>query len=153
MKKGWLKALVASFMIVTIVAVIGSFLTGNTKTIWYESIKPSVTPPNYVFPIAWTILFILIALSLFYSWISARDKKVVAGAFGINLVLNVLWSLFFFYLKNPFMGFVSIILLLLSIIVMIRVSYKIDRKAGLMLVPYLLWVGFATVLNYLVLIR
>ena len=151
-KKNW-KVLILSLAVVYLTAFIGSLFTSqNTSSDWYESIKPSITPPGWVFPIVWNILFFLIALSLYFSWINARKpdvKKKIVVVFGINFVLNIFWSVLYFGLKNPFYAFIEIFVLWISIVSMIYVSYKIDKKAGWLLVPYLLWVSFAIVLNYL----
>jgi len=152
MKINW-KVLIICFVVVYGIAFIGSvFTSGNANTSWYQKIKPAITPPNYVFPIVWNILFFLIALSLYFAWINSKkkQKKIVAFVFGINLLLNVFWSFLFFYLKRPIFSFVELILLEISIIIMIFVTKKIDKKAAWLLVPYLLWVLFAGVLNYLI---
>jgi len=156
MKKGvkinW-KILVVCFFIVYGIAFLGSvFTSGNTNTPWYQGIKTAITPPNYVFPIVWNILFFLIALSLYFAWLRAgkNQKKIVALAFGINLFLNVLWSYLFFELKKPNYSFFELSLLWVSIWFMIAVTGKIDRKASWLLVPYLAWVLFAGILNYLI---
>jgi len=148
-KINW-KTLIVSFIIVYLVAAAGSFFTaGNTSGEWYDSIKPSITPPGWVFPIVWNILFFLIALSLYFSWMAAKEKKKIAFVFGINFILNISWSYFYFFLKNPALAFADIILLEGSIIAMILVAHKTSKKAAYLLIPYLLWVGFATLLNYL----
>jgi len=152
-KINW-KALVVSFLIVIVVAFLGSLFTGdNTKSEWYSQNKPSITPPNYVFPIAWNLLFILIALALYFTWTQANNQKSkVALAFGLNFIFNVLWSLFFFTLKNPLLGFVDIVLVWLSALAMLIVSWRISKAAFWMLMPYLAWLSFAAVLNLLFLI-
>lgn len=151
-KKNW-KVLIVSLVIVYAVAFIGSFFTSPaTDTSWYESIKPSITPPNWVFPIVWNVLFFLIGLSLYFSWINAKKKNVkkkIVIVFAINFALNILWSALYFGLKNPSASFIEIIFLELSIMSTIYVTYKIERKAAYLLVPYLVWVSFAAVLNYL----
>jgi len=147
------KILFFSFVIVFGVALIGSWFTnGNTDGEWYQSIKPSITPPNYVFPIVWNILFVMISISLYLVWIKSnnKNKKKVAWVFGVNLFLNALWSFLFFYLKNPVASFFEIIALWLSILLMIKASWKIDRRASYLLVPYLIWVSFASYLNWLI---
>jgi len=153
MKKINWKILIICLIIVYLVAFIGSlFTSSNTNSEWYESIKPSITPPNWVFPIVWNILFFLIGLSLYFVWINARNnemKKKIEIVFGINFILNIFWSFLYFKLQNPLYALIEIFFLEVSIIFMIFISYKIDKKAGWFLVPYLLWVGFAIVLNYL----
>ena len=150
-KINW-KALIAALVIVYLVAAAGSLFTaGNTSGEWYDSIKPSITPPGWVFPIVWNILFFLIALSLYFAWNSAKikEKKKIALVFGINFLLNILWSFLYFFLKNPSLAFIDIIILEISIVTMILTAYKTSKKAAYLLIPYLLWVGFASVLNYL----
>jgi len=148
-----IKVLIICLVIVYAVAFLGSLFTSPAiNSGWYESIKPSITPPNWVFPVVWTMLFFLIGLSLYFSWIGSKNKKAkkdVISAFGLNLVLNVLWSVLYFGLKNPLYAFVEIWFLLVSIIYMVYISYRIDKKAGWLIVPYLIWVCFAMILNYL----
>ncbi|MFH1307978.1 MAG: TspO/MBR family protein [archaeon] len=149
------KLIIISFIIVFIVAFIGNIFTSqNTSSEWYESIKHPITPPNYIFPIVWTILFILIALSLYFSLLNSgkNQKNSVFFSFGSNFIFNILWSLFFFSLKNPLLGLVDIFLVLITIIWMLFITYKIDKKAFWLLVPYLLWVSFASALNLLIFI-
>lgn len=150
-KINW-KVLIWCFIIVIIVASVGSIFTSKAvKSSWYRLIKPSITPPNYVFPIVWSILFFLIALSLYFSWIysTKKEKDKIILAYGSNFILNILWSILYFGLKNPLTAFFDLMLLLVSIIAMMMVSYKVNKKAFYLLIPYLLWVGFAGVLNYL----
>ena len=147
------KILVISFLIVFTVAFVGSLFTStNTDTAWYDSIKPEITPPNWVFPIVWNVLFVLIALSLYFSWANSKnkkDKEKIILAFGINFILNIFWSVLYFTLKNPFVALLEIFVLWSSIMFMIYVTYGISKKAAYLLVPCLLWVSFATILNYL----
>ena len=140
--------LIASFIILALVAYIGSIFTSSgTNSEWYQSVKPAITPPNWIFPIAWGIIFFLIALSLYFVLISR--KKLALIIYGINFFLNILWSIFYFQLKNPFLAFIEILILFISIIIMIIAGSRINKKAGYLLIPYLLWVIFAAILNYL----
>lgn len=147
------KLLAICLVIVYGIAFIGSLFTSPvTNSAWYDSIRPDITPPNFVFPIVWNILFFLIALSLYLAWTSAKKKigkREVAWVFGINLVLNALWSVLYFGLKNPTLAFFELLILWLSIIAMLYATYKINKKSFWLLIPYLLWVSFAGVLNYL----
>ena len=149
------KPFIISVLIVFAVAFLGNSVT--TKVVnssWYESIKPSITPPNYVFPIVWNILFFLLATSMYLAWIHSkkRKKKIIAWEYGINLFLNFLWSLIFFGLKSPLYAFIVLIFLWVSIFSMMYVTWDINRKASYFLLPYLLWVSFAGVLNFLIII-
>jgi len=155
MRKFNLKILLICLFIVFIVAFIGSlFTSNNVNSKWYESVKPSITPPNYVFPIAWTILFFLIALSLYFALINSKTKdnnqrKIIVFVFGINFILNILWTFFYFNMHNPLLAFYNIILLIISILSLIFVCWKINKISAYLLLPYLLWVCFASVLNWL----
>ncbi|MFH1823244.1 MAG: TspO/MBR family protein [archaeon] len=151
MKKKHNLALIISFVTIFLVAFIGSFLT-DSKSSWYESIKPSITPPNFVFPIAWTTIFILLAFSLYFSWVHLKDQKKVILFYGINFVLNILWSLFFFTLKNPTLALVDIVPLWVSILGLFLINWKKNKISSWLVLPYLLWVTFATILNVLMVI-
>lgn len=150
-----LKEAIISIAIVVIAVILGNIFTSKSvNSSWYESIKPSITPPNYIFPIVWTILFILIAISLYFALTSGQGKKEkgrVLVLFSINLILNVLWSFLFFYMRNVKIAFIDLILLWLSILYLIIFLWKIEKKASLLLLPYLIWVGFAGVLNAMML--
>jgi len=149
MKIEW-GVLAVCFLIVILVAYLGSMFTSKgTNSQWYESIKPKITPPNWVFPIAWGILFFLIALSLYFAWTNSGNKKIIIIIFAINFILNILWSLFYFGLKNPGVAFFNIVLLLISIGSMIFMLWRINLTSSVLLIPYFLWVGFASILNYL----
>ena len=158
MKKNWntLKTLLLCVLIVYAFALLGSLFTSSAvKSPWYDSIRVSLTPPNWIFPVVWNILFFLIALSLFYAWTSAKKKsrKNVAIVFGINLFLNALWSLLFFSLKKTNLAFFELIVLWISILFMIFTTRKINKRSAWLLVPYAIWVGFAGILNYLIAFR
>jgi len=150
-KINW-KVLIISLIIVYAVAFIGSIFTTNAvKSAWYESIRPALTPPNWVFPVVWNILFFFIAISLYFVWVSKKEKqknKVVIN-YSINFVLNILWSVFYFGLKSPMQAFFVIILLWISILYLVIFDWRINKKASYLLIPYLLWVSFASILNYL----
>jgi len=146
------KTLLICFVIVYGIAFAGSLFT-DANSSWYESVKPAITPPNYVFPIVWNILFFLIALALYYSWTDKKSKKLkskIATVFGINLSLNFLWGILFFKMQNPIISFFELIILWISIIILISTTSKINRHYSYLLIPYLLWVSFAGILNYLI---
>ncbi len=144
--------LIACLIIVYGIGFIGSiFTSGETNTAWYESVKSSLTPPNWIFPVVWNILFFLIALSMYFAWINSEKKQrlILIDLYGVNLIFNCLWSLLFFGLKDSFSAFVDIIIIWLSIIVLMFYTRKISRTASWLLLPYLIWVSFAALLNFL----
>jgi len=151
MEINW-RVLIISLIVVYLVGFTGSlFTSGSVNSEWYESIKPSITPPSFVFPIVWNILFFMIGLSLYFVWINSnkKEKKKILLVFGINFILNILWSVFYFGMQNPLLAFYSIILLIFSIASMIYVTNKINKLSSYFLVPYFLWVVFASVLNWM----
>ena len=153
------KALVICLLAVYAFAALGSIFTfRSVNSPWYDSIKPTITPPNWVFPVVWNILFLLIAASLFLLW-TARfrnkkhreiSRKRVALAFGINLFLNTLWSALFFGLKSPAASLFELAVLWISIIAMIFTAYRIRKISAYLLLPYGLWVIFAGILNAII---
>lgn len=132
------------------VGLAGGFFTASSVSSWYPLLnKPSFNPPGFVFGPVWTVLYFLMGVSLFLVWQSKKKEKGLAFmVFGIQLFFNFLWSLLFFGLQCPACAFVEIILLLIAIILTMVLFFKISRVASLMLIPYLLWVSFASVLNY-----
>lgn len=146
-----LKFLLIAAIAVLLTAFIGSQFTETGA--WYESVKPSITPPNYVFPIVWTSLFVLIAMSFYLAMASSTRKencKEIVPGYLFNFVLNMSWSLLFFTLKQPILAFVDLILLWASTALMIYVTWRINKVASWLLVPYLLWLTFAGILNFII---
>ena len=131
---------------------LGSLFTVTNSGGWYDLLsKPTFTPPNYLFGLVWSVLFIFISLALFLILKKDLKDKQIKNAliiFGIQLIFNILWSFFFFYLRNPRLAFLEIIALLIITITMIIKFYEIDKRTLYLLTPYLLWVSFAALLNY-----
>jgi tryptophan-rich sensory protein len=110
--------------------------------------KPPLTPPNYIFPIVWAILFILMGISSYIIYESESDNKLPAlTVYGIQLGVNFLWPLLFFNMSAYLFSLIWIVLLWFLIIVMILMFYSISKIAAYLQIPYLLWVTFATYLN------
>lgn len=152
MEKNKIIKLVAAVLFCQLAGIIGSIFTVSAISGWYSTIqKPLFNPPNWVFAPVWTTLFLLMGISLYLIWIKGLEKKEIklaVSVFGLQLALNVLWSILFFGLKNPFLALIEIILLWIAILAATILFYKISKKAGLLLIPYLLWVAFAAFLNY-----
>lgn len=118
---------------------------------WYNELnKPLFNPPSYIFAPVWGVMYFLIFLSfsIFMFAKTDKNKKAGIGFFLIQLLLNFSWSPAFFYLQNIKLSLIIIILLLIFIILTIYSFYKISKPASYLLIPYLLWVGFATYLNF-----
>lgn len=144
--------LIISLGICLFAGFLGSVFTTPAIPTWYATlIKPSFSPPNWVFFPVWTTLYIMMGISLFLIWQKGSQDSQVKTAFllfGIQLVFNVLWSVAFFWLKSPFFGLIVISILWIFILLMILNFMKLSRYAGLLLIPYIIWVSFAAVLNF-----
>lgn len=117
---------------------------------WYSNLnKPPLTPPAAYFPVAWAILYTLMAVSFFVilSKPSTREKYIAVNLFLIQLMLNFIWSYVFFELKSIILALINVILLFIFLCLTVYYFYKISKYAALLLVPYLLQVIFAIYLN------
>ena len=144
--------LIASILICEAVGGIGSLFTINSISTWYGTIaKPSFTPPNWLFGPVWITLFLLMGVSVYLLWTDHLEGKSTGFAltiFGIQLGLNALWSYLFFGLQLFFAGFVEILVLWAAIAMTIVAAYRVNKTAGLILLPYIAWVTIATLLTY-----
>jgi len=133
-------------------AFIGSIFTRDAVNNWYATLnKPSFTPPDWLFGPVWTILYILMAISAFIVWqkgLANPAVRIALTIYLIQLILNGFWSVIFFSLKLPWLAFIEIILLWSAIVVTILAFTRVSIIATLLLVPYILWVSFAAVLNF-----
>ena len=140
----------ASAVLVSVLGMLSTDLGG-----WYQSLaKPSWQPPDWVFGPVWTLIYALAALAAVSAWHGARSTAArtrVLTLFAINAFLNVLWSLLFFGLKRPDWALVEVAFLWLSIIALIVGLRQLSKATTWLLLPYLLWVAFAAVLNAAVL--
>ncbi len=146
-----LRYLIVSLALTVTAAVIASIVTTPVIPLWYATLaKPAWTPPNWVFGPVWTLLYVLMAFALFLVWTTPGGGASVrrsVGWFVAHLVVNVLWSVVFFGTQNVVIGFAVILFLFVLILFVIGMFAHVDRRAAWLLVPYLAWVGFATVLN------
>lgn len=139
--------LAVTIVICQMAGIIGSVFTAPNVGGWYADIaKPWFTPPGWLFAPAWTTLFVLMGISLYLAY--ENKAKIGLYLFGVQLSLNVLWSALFFGMQNPFLAFAEIVMLWFAILATILAFYKSSKKAAYLLVPYLAWVTFASVLNY-----
>jgi tryptophan-rich sensory protein len=140
--------LIISIAICLLVGFTSSFFTTASISTWYKDLnKPSFNPPNYLFGPVWTILYLLMGISLYLVWNNSTDKVAIVF-FIIQLALNFLWSFLFFQLKNPLLALIEILVLLAFIIATTIKFYPISKTAAYLLIPYILWVSFATILNF-----
>lgn len=135
-----------------VVGYFSGIVTRSAITTWYPTfVKPSFNPPNWIFAPVWSMLYIMmgVAAGLVWSQIESENGIVKKALlfFGIQLVLNALWSFLFFGLKNPMLAGLEIIILWLMIYETYLQFSKINKIAGYLFIPYLLWVSFASILN------
>lgn len=130
---------------------LAGFATAGAIPTWYAGLqKPSWNPPNWLFGPAWTLLYLLMGVASWLVWRQARKGKAVGPAltlYGIQLALNLGWSLIFFGARRPFWALVEIVPLWCFIAATMVKFFKVSKTAGALLIPYQLWVSFATVLN------
>lgn len=145
-----LKNLLLCIAIPVLTGSLSGFLTRGSMQVFRQLNKPPLSPPGAVFPIVWTILYILMGIAsylVFSSGAGQGDIRNALSVYGLQLAVNFFWSLFFFNLGWYFFSFVWLVLLWLLILFTIRLFYPISRPAAYLLVPYLLWVTFAGYLN------
>ncbi|MEM2882725.1 MAG: TspO/MBR family protein [Candidatus Bathyarchaeia archaeon] len=148
--------LIVAIALCQMAGVVGSLFTAPAIPTWYAGLrKPDMAPPNWVFAPVWTALYLLMGASLFLVWNAGLDKRPVRRSiilFGIQLAMNAIWSYLFFGLRSPLLGLVWIVALWVSIALTIASFSKVSRAAASLLIPYLIWVTFASYLNYQILI-
>lgn len=132
-------------------AGLGGLATAQGMDGWYQTLeKPAFSPPDGVFGPVWTTLYLLMVISAFLVWRQgwpSREAKLALSLFGIQLGLNMLWSVLFFGLQSPGAAFVELVMLWAAIAAWMAASWRVSRAAGALILPYLAWVTFAGVLN------
>ncbi len=148
--------LVLSVGICFAAAAVGSYFTSTSVETWYAGlVRPPIAPPGGVIGAVWTVLFLLMGISLFLVLEEDRSRPEVRqgiSLFAVQLALNVTWSILFFGLQSPFLALIGILILWVSIAATISQFLRVSRTAAYLLIPYLLWVSFATLLNTWILV-
>lgn len=143
--------LICSVALCIFIGFLGSFVTRDSVSTWYADLsRPCFTPPDWTFGVVWPILYMMMGISAFLIWNMGFDKievKVALGIFGLQLILNGLWTPIFFGLHLVGVALVEIIMMWIAILLTIISFWKISKPATLLLLPYILWVSFAVVLN------
>lgn len=143
-------ALVSFVLGCLVVSGLGGLATAAGVDGWYRTlVKPGFNPPDWVFAPVWTVLYLMMAVAAWRVWRTAAtvDRRRALAAFGVQLGLNLLWSILFFGLQQIGLALFEILLLLSAIAVCVVLFWRVERLAGWLLVPYLLWVAFAATLN------
>lgn len=147
MKKGLLLKCIA---VPLLVGVVSAFLTRGGMEMFETIVKPPLSPPNWLFPVVWTILYILMGISSYLIFTSGAEQEKIEKAisiYGYQLVVNFLWPTFFFNLQWYLFSFFWLLLLWLLVFQMIRKFAEIDKRAALLNLPYLIWLTIAGYLN------
>ncbi|MDD4858646.1 MAG: tryptophan-rich sensory protein [Dehalococcoidales bacterium] len=143
--------LVTSIIICEGAGLLGAVFTTPAIPTWYAALnKPAFTPPSWLFAPVWTGLYLLMAIAAFLVWRKGLDDEQVRGSmvtFMVQLALNVLWSAVFFGLKSPLWGVIVIAVLWVAILLTMLAFMKVSKTAAWLMLPYLLWVSFASALT------
>ena len=136
-------------LLAQLAGVVGSVATASSVSGWYTTLaRPALAPPSWVFAPVWTTLFTLMGVAAFLAWRADGEKRPAFAAFAAQLLLNVAWSFVFFGARAIGPALAVIAVLWVLIVATIWAFDRVDRRAALLLVPYLLWVSFAAFLNY-----
>lgn len=151
MKMKKFKPFIVSIIIAIGVGALGGIITSKGMPAYDQLIKPGLTPPPSAFPIAWSILYILMGISAAMIWQSTSAKRDSAlSIYAIQLAFNAIWSFLFFGFQAYLFSFIWLVLLWLMVLIMIIKFYQIRPIAGLIQIPYLLWLTFAGYLNFMI---
>jgi len=153
LKEFW--ALVISIVLAQLAGGLGSLFTMPKIPTWYAAlVKPPLNPPSWVFGPVWTTLFVFMGVAAFLVWrkheVATKQRQEALRLYGLQLVLNTIWSFLFFGLQNPGAAFGEIIILWLAIALTIRVFSRISKLAAWLMAPYLAWVTFASYLTLMI---
>ncbi len=146
-----LKRFLISLAIPLITGGLSAFITRGDMDIYQNFNQPPLAPPMWLFPVAWTILYALMGVSLYLVWNSNAtysQKQLAFIFFGIQLFLNFIWSPIFFSMQQFLLAFIVLVLMWIFTLGMILTFYRVSKPAGLLQIPYLLWLTFAGYLNF-----
>lgn len=156
-KKGLILKIIVSSLAIIVLGGLSGLVVQSGDSSWYQSLnKPAFQPPSWLFRPAWMILYILMGISFGRIWqVASKSRYPIIkkyafrglAFFGFQFIFNLVWTPIFFGLENPEVALVIIVILLVLIAFLIKHFWRLDRLAAFLLIPYLLWVTFATVLN------
>ncbi len=139
-----------SLLLPQLAGAIGTIFTVKAIPTWYMYLnKPTFSPPNWIFGPTWLTLYLLMGIAVYLNWIKkTKQAKLNVRLFFIHLFFNLIWTPIFFGAKNPLFAFFIIILIWVFIVIMIIKFWAVNKVSSLLLIPYLLWVSFASLLNF-----
>ncbi len=147
MKIQW-RNLITCIAIPLAVGSLSALLTRNSMESFNSITKPALAPPGWLFPVVWTILYVLMGIASYLVLTSGKPNEKALTTYGIQLIFNFFWSIIFFNLELYLFAFIWLVLLWLLILKTVRLFYQISKHAGYLMIPYLLWVTFAGYLNF-----
>ncbi|MEJ2704532.1 MAG: tryptophan-rich sensory protein [Sedimentisphaerales bacterium] len=143
--------LICSLSVCLLTGFLASFAFRNSITDWYAQLsRPSFIPPDWTFGVVWPVLYVMMGISAFLVWnmdINRQQLKVALGVFALQLILNGLWTPIFFGLHLIGLALIEIVMMWAAILLTIFTFWRVSKPAALLLLPYILWVSFAVVLN------
>ncbi len=148
-RRNW-QGLLISILIAELTGALSSLLSGTMKTDYIEYIKPPLSPPVWIFGVVWVLLYALMGIAAYLIYTSNIPQHIRLNAiklYAIQLFVNFLWSIVFFRFQMPWLAFIVILLLDFLVILTIKAFKDINKTAALLLIPYLVWILFATYLN------
>ena len=143
MNSSRVKKFIVSFCIVIGFVLISMILTKNSMDFYEEMAKPSIAPPAILFPIVWSILYTILAFTIYRFY----EEKEIMKWLIINLAINIIWPILFFRFEMLFVSVIWLVLIIISLIITLLKIYKVDKKYAYFNLPYLLWLFFALYLN------
>ncbi len=147
MKIKW-KDLITCLAIPLAVGSLSALLTQNNMEAFTSMNKPALAPPGWLFPVVWTILYILMGFASYLALVSGKPNDTALTVYGIQLAFNFFWSIIFFNLELYLFAFIWLVLMWLLILYTAILFCRISEPAGYLMLPYLLWVAFAGYLNF-----
>ena len=147
---------IISIIICQSAGIFGSLFTFEAVPDWYITLeKPFFAPPNWIFGPVWIILYYLMGVSLYIVWkdkLESKTRNIFFIVFGIQLILNAFWSFLFFGLRSPLLGLIDVLILDAMVAVTIIYAKRVSKYAAMLLIPYMVWIIIASVLNYAILV-
>jgi translocator protein len=126
----------------------GGFVTSIYKEPWYSTlVKPSFNPPDYIFPTVWVILYMSMAFAVWLIWINPKKEEKIIYVYFVHLLVNASWSVVFFALHQILLALLVIAVIILLVVWLIKHYYPINKLSAVLMIPYLIWLGFAFALN------
>lgn len=143
-----LKKLLLCIFTPLLTGALSGYLTKNSADLFSTLNKPPLSPPGWIFPIVWSLLYLMMGIASYLVLTSGQPNQQALLWYAVQLALNFLWPILFFNLELYFLSFILLVLLWWSILKTIELFYEISKPAAYLLIPYLLWVTFAGYLNF-----